>query len=797
MTLLYEQPTADLLTPDQQLEQDIVLVLQAALEHHHKGEFDEAEALYQAILEAKPTHPDVNYNLGVLRVQTSRPTEALQHFELVLGIAPRNGQYWVAYINALIDAGQTPAAWLALEMGQQQGLNGQAVDGLIARMASPESVIQTFAAPLDSTTPAVNEQTGAELPAAPGEYAAEPSTTGIIAGRKVTPQDRSRLTSLYNNGRVVEAIKLTRTLTQRYPTDNFAWRWLGIALHRHGQYADAVEPLRKAAELLPDDLECQMLLADTLRIRSRYAEAEQVCRAMIAINPEHAEGHRILGMTLVAQGRVSDGLVHSRYAVELTPDLSIVHSSLGVVLLDLGFVQEAEQCFHQALKVAPTDPVSRNNLLFTLTHNPEIDPETLLIEHLKFAEIHEAPVHAQWPRHANNRNPKRRLKIGLVSGDLFRHAVSSYLMPIMEHLAKDASLSLHVYNNHTFEDDRTEVMRGFATQWDQITGLTDAQLANRIRDDRIDILFDLSGHTGRNRLLTFARKPAPVQVSWMGYPATSGLSAMDYYFADQFAVPFGPIERQFTEKIVHLPSSAAFQPEKNSPPVNILPAMHNGYITFGSFNRLNKLRPDVIALWAQLLRSVPLSRMLVGSITTPEDEIVFTDWFAKEGITRDRLTFRPRTIIPVYLQQHFHVDICLDTFPYTGSTTVLNSLWMGVPTLTIAGNTVASRAGTTWLSHVGLEEFVAANKEEFIAKGTALASDIPKLAAIRTGLRERCSASAAFRTDVVAAGVSRALRIMWERWCSGQSAAPFEVPMEAVTGTAYETPSPSSSGENK
>ncbi|WP_341313909.1 tetratricopeptide repeat protein [Paraburkholderia sp. IMGN_8] len=797
MTLLYDQPTAEPLTPEQQLEQDIALVLQTALEHHHKGELDDAEALYQAILEAKPAHPDVNYNLGVLRVQTSRPAEALPHFELVLGIAPHNGQYWVAYINALIDAGQTPAAWLALEMGQQQGLNGQAVDGLIARMASPESVIQTFAVPVDSTTPPVNEQTGTEPPAALGEYAVETGKTSITARRKVTPQDRSRLTSLYNSGRVVEAIKHTRTLTQRYPTDNFAWRWLGIALHRHGQYGDAVEPLRKAAELLPDDLECQMLLADTLRLRSRYAEAEQVCRAMIAINPEHAEGHRILGMTLVAQGRVSDGVAHSRRAVELTPDLSIVHSSLGVLLLDLGFVQEAEQCFRRALEVTPTDQVSHNNLLFTLTHNPEIEPETLLTEHLKFAETHEAPVRAQWPHHANNRNPTRQLKIGLVSGDLFRHAVSSYLMPIMEHLAKDASLSLHVYNNHNLEDDRTEVMRGFATQWQQITGLPDAQLANRIRDDRIDILFDLSGHTGRNRLLTFARKPAPVQVSWIGYPATSGLSAMDYYFADQFAVPFGLIERQFTEKIVHLPSSAAFQPEKNSPPVNILPAMHNGYITFGSFNRLNKLRPDVIALWAELLRAVPSSRMLVGSITTPEDEKVFTDWFAKEGITRDRLTFRPRTIIPVYLQQHFHVDICLDTFPYTGSTTVLNSLWMGVPTLTIAGDTLPSRAGATWMSHVGLQDFLATDKADFVAKGVALSSDIAALAALRTGLRERCLASAAFRPEVVAAGLSRALRIMWQRWCDGQPAIAFGVSAEDATGGAADATAPSETGENK
>jgi predicted O-linked N-acetylglucosamine transferase (SPINDLY family) len=272
---------------------------------------------------------------------------------------------------------------------------------------------------------------------------------------------------------------------------------------------------------------------------------------------------------------------------------------------------------------------------------------------------------------------------------------------------------------------------------------------------------------------------------------------MDYYLVDRFGVPFGPAEQMFSEKIVHLPANAPFLPEESAPPVNILPAMHNGYVTFGSFNRLNKLRPDVIALWAELLHAQPSSRMLLGAIATDEDEQLLIDWFADAGISRERLMFRRRSSIPVYLQQHFHVDICLDTFPYTGSTTVLNSLWMGVPTLTIAGNTLPSRAGTTWMSHVGLEQFLATDKADFVAKGVALSSDISALAALRTGLRERCMASAAFRPEVVAAGLSRALRIMWQRWCDDQPPVAFEVTAEeAITATDDTTASPKS-GENK
>lgn len=792
MTLLYEQPTAEPLTPEQQLEQDIALVLQTALEHHHKGEFDDAEALYRAILDAKPQHADVLYNLAVLLGQTDRPRDALPLFEQLLGYQPQNGQYWAAYVSALIDAGETAAAWLALEMGQKQGLKGPAVDGLIVRMSNPDKVISTF--------PAVpKEPSGTALPESEksGSATAQATRSTIASGRRISQQETNRYTALYNKGNITEAAKIARSFTERFPADGNAWRWLGIALHRLGRYDDAVAPLRKAAELLPEELESRTVLADTLRLKGQYAETEQVCRAILTINPEYAEAQRIFAMSLVHQGRVAEGFAAARRAIELKPDDSSIYSTLGVLQLDLGFIAEAEQNFRVALEKNPKDSISADNFLFALAHNPEIDQGTLFAEHLKFAQQHEAPVRAQWPRHVNKRSPTRKLKIGLVSGDLFRHAVASYLLPVMQHLANDPNVSLHVYNNYIMEDDYTRSLRDCADDWQQITGMPDAHLANKIRDERIDILFDLSGHTGRNRLLTFARKPAPIQVSWLGYPATTGLSAVDYYLVDRFGVPFGDAERMFSEKIVHLPANAPFQPEKSAPPVNILPAMHNGYVTFGSFNRMNKLRRDVIALWAELLHAQPSSRMLLGAIANDDDEQLLTDWFGSVGIGRERLMFRRRSSIPVYLQQHFHVDICLDTFPYTGSTTVLNSLWMGVPTLTICGDTLPSRAGATWMSHVGLESFLAADKADFVAKGVALSSDIAALAAIRSGLRERCTASAAFRPEVVAAGLSRALRIMWQRWCDDQPPVAFEVTAEEAISATGDTTAPPKSGENK
>ncbi|CAE6686809.1 Beta-barrel assembly-enhancing protease [Paraburkholderia domus] len=768
MTLLHEQPTVGPLTPEQQLEHDIALVLQTALAHHHKEEFDDAEALYKAILEAMPGHTDVQYNLGVLYAQRSRPVEAVPHLEAALGGSPNNGQFWVAYINALIDADQIQAAWLALEMGQQRGLKGPAVDGLITRMAhgsagyATAAVAPVVVSPEPSTTVVIST-----------DRDATEATTAALDTRRPSPQEISRFNTLYARGHIPDAIKLGRSLTERFLSSGFAWRCLGIALHKAGQYSDAAEPLRNAITFGSGDPDVRKALADLLRLLGQYADAEAECRKLLELHPDHSEGHRILGMVLASLGRTREGIAECRRATELTPDYAESHSTLGVVLLNAGATDEAELCFRRALELDPKNALTRSNLLFTIAHNPSIAAEQIYAEHREFARLHEASLRLPKPRHTNSRAPDRQLKVGIVSGDLFRHAVASYLMPIIEPLAKDESLQLHVYYNHVQEDDYTQWLRTQARHWSMISGMTDEQFIAKVRADKIDILIDLSGHTGRNRLQAFACKPAPIQVSWIGYPATTGLDAMDYYLSDRFFTPFGEIEQQFSEKLVHLAAIGPFQPDRNSPPINILPAMHNGYITFGSFNRLNKLRPDVIAVWARLLRELPTSRMVLGSMTGDEGDENLVNWFVNEGISRDRLTFRPRSTIAVYLQQHFQVDICLDTFPYTGSTTVLNSLWMGVPTLTITGKTMASRAATAWLAHSGLDAFAAEDADDFVAKGVKLASDIPALAAIRTALRERCMQSPPFQPEVVAKSLSRAFRTMWQRWCDGLAPAAF------------------------
>jgi protein O-GlcNAc transferase len=329
-------------------------------------------------------------------------------------------------------------------------------------------------------------------------------------------------------------------------------------------------------------------------------------------------------------------------------------------------------------------------------------------------------------------------------------------------------LSLHAYSNHAIEDAVTQRIKGHFAYWHSIVSLSDEALAEKIRADSIDILIDLSGHTAGNRLLAFARKPGPVQVSWIGYPGTTGLQAVDYFLTDRFCLPPGQFDDQFTEKIVYLPACTPFMPSNEAPLVNALPALNNGFVTFGSFNRLSKLSPSVIALWSQLLRALPDSRIVLGAV--PQDGYdALIDSFAQEGIVRERLSFHPKCGL------HHQVDICLDTFPYNGGTTIWHALWMGVPTLTLAGNTVAGRSGAAILGNSGLEVFIAHDPADFVQKGLLWSVNLAALSDIRTELRERFTQSAVGQPALIAAGLERALRSMWQRWCDGLPPAVLDV----------------------
>lgn len=557
---------------------------------------------------------------------------------------------------------------------------------------------------------------------------------------------------------------------------------LGSTLRDLGQLEEAAASYRQALKSKPDFVDAHYNLGNVLRELGQLEVAAACNRRALEIKPDYAEAHNNLGIVLRELGQFEDALACYRRALEIRPDYAEAHNNLGILLQDSGLLEDGVACYRRLLKIKPDYAQLHSNLLFSLIHSETLDAQSLFAEHCSFGEQFEAPLRTNWPQHDNSRIPERCLQVGFVSGDLRAHAVTRVIMPTLANLSNHPQLSLHAYYNHPIEDAYTQRLREYFKHWHPISGLPDAAVAERIRADGIDILIDLSGHTALNRLLTFARKPAPIQVSWVGYPGTTGLQAMDYYLAEKFFLPLDQFASQFTEKIVHLPATSTFMPV-DAPLVNALPALSNGYITWGSFNRQNKISRSVIALWAQLLRALPDSKMLLGGMSEVKKYGTLIEWFAQEGIVQDRLCFHGRSGMD---QLHHQVDICLDTFPYNGSTTTLHALWMGVPTLTLAGNTPVGRLGATALGNVGLEAFIALNAEDFVQKGVSWSGKLEALSEIRMGLRERFVNSPVGQPALVAESLQRAFRVMWQRWCAGLPAESFEVTRQDLANAALE-----------
>jgi protein O-GlcNAc transferase len=548
---------------------------------------------------------------------------------------------------------------------------------------------------------------------------------------------------------------------------------LGNVLRDLGQLERAAASFRQALAINSNLAEVHLNLGDALKDLGQRDEALACCRRALEINPQYVEAYSNQGVILKSLGLLDDAVACYHRALEINAEFAQVHSNLGLALQDRGQFDAAVASFRRALELKPEFAQTHSNLLFSLSHNIEVSADELHGEHRRFGEHFESSLRVHWPQHRNTRDPERHLQVGFVSGDFRNHAIANFIEPVLEQLARHPRLSIHAYYNHSTEDTVTQRLRGHMDHWNSVVGMSDAELAKKIETDGIDILIDLSGHTAQHRLLTFARKPAPIQASWMGYPGTTGLQAMDYYFCDRHFLPVEQFASQFTEKIVHLPANAPFLPFKDAPEVKPLPALRQGYVTFGSFNRLSKINPMVIALWAKLLRALPDAHMLLAGLPEEGKYDTLIQWFAQEGIARERLSFHARSNMPDYMSLHQQVDICLDTFPYTGGTTTMHALWMGVPTLTLTGSTPAGRQGASILGHVDLPQYVAHDQEDFVRKGVAAAGNLAALSQTRATLRQRLASSAMGQPELIADGLQQALRLMWQRWCNGLPAQIF------------------------
>ena len=683
-----------------------------------KGRLDLAEQLYRAILQAEPKHAAANYCIGMLHVQIRRPADGLPYLRVALEANPQLPDYWLGYLEALLLSGRILEAKATLALARQHGLDAPAAVDFVKR--------------LEGATPA----------------RAARRREARLAGT----QERALLAVL-KQGDVVAARVRARSMTERFPERGLAWKVLGALLWANGSTAEALDAMQTSVRLTPEDAEAHSNLGLTFAKLQRFDEAEASLLKALDIDPLFATAHYRLGMTYSMQARLPEAEASLRRGISL-----------------------------RAGYAAGDDELNYSNLLFILSHNAALDADELFAEHCRFGEFFESPQRASWPRHANSRDPDRRLKVGLVSGDLREHAVASFIEPLLAQLQNHSGLELHAYHNSAAEDQVSQRLRGLVRGWHSVCGLSDAALANKILGDGIDILIDLSGHTGLNRLPAFARKPAPIQASWIGYPGTTGLCAMDYYLADRHLLPPGEFDRYFTEKLVYLPGNVPFQPYDQAPPVNELPALASGLLTFGSFNRPDKINGSTIQLWSRLLCELPNARMVLGGIPRKSQHDEFVARFAAHGIARERLTFHPPYDMRSYLELHHQVDLCLDTSPYNGGTTTFHALWMGVPTMTLAGPTPAARSGAAILAPLGLHEFIATTAAEFVQMSLHWANHLSALAQVRAGTRERLQRSPGRQANVIAAALDGALRHMWRRWCSDQPAVSFQTTGAGVLG---------------
>jgi protein O-GlcNAc transferase len=575
---------------------------------------------------------------------------------------------------------------------------------------------------------------------------------------------------------------------------------LGSTLQALGRLDEAETSYRRALQISPDLAEAHYNLANNLKEMGRPEEAIVSYRNALQIKPDYAQAHSNLGVTLNDLGRADEAETSLRLALQIKPDFAQAYSNLGNVLQDMGQLDEAEACYRHALQLRPEQAETLNNLGNTLQDMGRLNEAEISYRHALAIKPDYAKAHsnllfllnynnntadaairnfaeAEYYGHRVSSNVTsrftdwicskhpERLRIGLVSGDMRNHPVGYFLENLLRRLDQHV-VELIAYPTDHRADELTQRLLPCFAAWKPLSGLSDAAAARLIHDDGIHILIDLSGHTRYNRLPIFAWKPAPVQVSWLGYFATTGVKEIDYLIADAWTLPESEAGF-FTEKIWRLPETRlCFTPPDMTIDVGPLPALVNGYITFGCFNNLAKMNESVVALWARVLSSVPDSKLFLKArqLQAISQRQLTIERFAAHGIAPERLILEGPSLRENYMAAYHKVDIALDPFPFTGGTTSVECLWMGVPVLTLSGTSFLSRQGLGLLMNAGLADWVAVDENDYVARAVIHATDLSALSYLRNGLRQQVTASSIMDGERFAQQFTTALRSMWQSW---------------------------------
>ena len=834
--------------------------LQRALEHHQAGRLGEAETLYRAIIELEPDHAGANYQLGRLTIDRRQPVASLPWLRRALENDPQPDAHWLTYAETLHEVGQTEAAQAILALAQARGLQSAACKALLQRLTTP-AVSAPPTTPIPSASATSPQQTDAEIPKDPqpsapdsvqaplaerqalyGLFQARSFAQAETAARELLqrfPQDafvwKLLGSALSQNDRPEAALSALQNAVALSPRDPEIHNTLGVIFKNLDRLDESWNCYQQALRLSPDYAEAHYNLGNLLVKLGRESEAEANYHRALAIDPTSYEAHANLGLLLMNAGRLQEAEKSYQQALALKPNLVEAHNNLGNMLdrlgrlgeaeasfrraLDIrpdfaegfnnlgnvlraqGRLSEAEQCYRQALVLKPDKKNTYSNLLFACNYGGEHDPlwqreQAQGYERAMFSEdVRQA---AREQRFALAPRWGRALRVGVLSADFGQHAVSYFLLSWMREL-DPRRVELWLYPTKVRQDSQVERFRSLNVPWIPVQDLSDAEAAERIRTDQIDILIDTGGHTSENRLGIIAYRAAPVQCHYIGYFGTTGLTEMDYFLADTTLIP-PELDVQFTEQIWRLPHPwMAYAPLEEAPePCWRADAGETLWV--GSFNNLTKVREDCLILWARVLRALPQAQLLLKDVRSidPKTQQRIRSVLVREGVDPGRVVFTGKVSSwREHMAQYDRLDIALDPIPMTGGSTAFDTLWMGVPLVTLAGDRLIGRQGAAALAGLGRPEWIARDAEDYVRIVVELARDVEGRRAIRTTQRKQMQQSAIGDGAGMARVLEDAFEQMFDQWWNKQdvllqqslSALQTVAIQGSTENTAYKNPS--------
>ncbi|MBK1647614.1 tetratricopeptide repeat protein [Rhabdochromatium marinum] len=719
--------------------QSVSSMLQAALRSQQEGDLAAAVAAYEQVLELQPNCAEAHDKRGVVLQKMGRLGDALAAFDAVLNLRPDFAGALMDRGVVLHDLGRFDDALAsfdaALRYAPDDPITHFNRGNVLRKLARPEQAIEAYA-------------------------------TALKLNANFAEAHLNLGEALWELDRLDEALVSLDAALRLKPGLAKAHNNRGLVLKDMGRLNEALAALDAALGLTPDFAEALTNKGVVLQDLGRFDDALAACDAALRIQPKLAKAHHTRANALKGLWRLNDALAACDAALHVQPELVEAHNTRGAVLLYLGRLDEAIATAAMAMNLKPDDALPHSYLLCALNHREQTAREAILSAARQFSAQFDQPTVGDI--HPKPRQPGQRLRIGYVSGDFCRHAVADFLEALLAQHDR-SRVDVLAYTTNGREDAVTARIQGLVDRWQSIVGLSDERAAQHIRNDGVDVLIDLSGHTAHNRLGVFAQRAAPVQAHYLGFIGSTGLAAMDYWIGDEWLTP-DELAPQYSETLWRLPRLCVAYRSPPEAPEPAWRASSDGALWLGSFNNLIKLTPRTVALWSQVLQRLPEAKLLLKTHELADEsnrERVLTA-FAQQGITRERIELRNRQATSSWLEHmayYNRLDIALDPVgPWGGATTTCDALWMGVPVVTKLGDCAGSRMSAAMLSALGREEWIAHDDEDYIAKVVMLARAVAGRRAMRLSQRERMRQSPLCDAQDLARALEDAYEAMFERW---------------------------------